>query len=134
MTHFCGFPFQSNEISLNVLTVCTYFTIVSTLDQQTRKTDLLIPSGPFLIIVFGFVIRNNVSTSDPFAQYLVPMLDSSKSLIEYIRQVSLAAFPSLVYSNNGIKAAQTGGGLSVLQMISLTIVYKTIFLSGDARR
>ena len=46
----------------------------------------------------------------------------------------MAARPSLVYSNNVIKAAQTGGGFSVLQLLSLPIVHTTIFLEGDTRR
>ena len=53
-------------------------------------------------------------TSEPFSQYLVPILDSSKPLAEYIQQVALLDIPSLVYSNNYIKASQTGGGFSVL--------------------
>ena len=85
------------------------------------------PSKPFLMIIFGFFIRNNVSTSDPFAQDLVTILDRSKCLDDYICQVSLAALPSLVYFNNDINVAQNGGGFSVLQMPSLPIVYKTMF-------
>ena len=49
------------------------------------------PSKPFYMIIVGFVIRKNVSTSEPFARDLVPILDSSKSLAEYIHQVDLAA-------------------------------------------
>ena len=60
------------------------------------------------MIIVGFVIRKNVSTSEPLVQDLVPILDSSKAFADYIRQVDLAARPSLVYSNNDIKAAQTG--------------------------
>ena len=98
-----------------------------------EKNCLITLSKTFLIIIVGFVIRKNVSTSEPFARDLVPILDSSKSLAEFIHQVDLAARPSLVYSNNDIKSAQTGGGSSVLQMLSLTIVHTTIFLSGDYR-
>ena len=61
------------------------------------------------MIIVGSVIRKNVSTSEPFAQYIVPILDSIKYLSDYIWQVSLAAHPSFVYANNDIKAAQTGG-------------------------
>ena len=86
------------------------------------------------MIIVGFVIRKNVSTSYTFAQDLVPILDSSKSLAEYICQVNLDAHPSLVYSNNDIKEVQTGGGFSVLHMISLPIVYTTNYLAGDTRR
>ena len=42
------------------------------------------PSKPFLIIIVSFVICKTVSTYDPFARYLVPILDSSKSLADYI--------------------------------------------------
>ena len=38
-----------------------------------------------------------------------------------------------MYSNNYIKSAQTRGGFSVLQLLSLTIVHTTFF-SGDTRR
>ena len=134
MTHFCGFALRSQKFSLHVLTLCIYFTIISISEPQTRKTDLLSPSKPFSMIIVGFVIRKNVYTSEPFAQDLVSILDSSKSLADYIRQVSLAAHPSLVYSNNDIKAAQTGGGFSVVQMLSLPIVHTTKFLAGDTRR
>ena len=92
------------------------------------------PSKPFLMIIVGFFIRKNVYTSGLFTQDLVPILDSSKSLVDYICQVALEDRPFLVYSNNDIKEAQTGGGFSFLQMLSLTIVYTTIFLSGDIRR
>ena len=86
------------------------------------------------MIIVGFVIINNVSTSDIFARDLVPILDSIKSLDDYICQVALEDFSSLVYSNNDIKAAQPGGGFSVLQMLSLTIVHATKFLVGDTRQ
>ena len=79
------------------------------------------------MIIFGFFIRNNVSTSDPFAQDLVTILDRSKCLDDYICQVSLAALPSLVYFNNDTKAAHTGGGFSVLEILYLTIVHTNIF-------
>ena len=108
-----------------------YLKIIYAPDPQTHKTDLLSPSEPFLIIIVVFVIRKNVSTSDKFDQYLLPILDSSKYLSDCIRQVALEAHPSLVYSNNDIKSAQTGGGFNVLQMLSLTIVHTTIFLAGD---
>ena len=39
-----------------------------------------------------------------------------------------------MYSNNDTKAAQTGGGLSVLQMLLLLIVHTTNVLAGDTRR
>ena len=127
VTHFCGFAFRSHEFSLHVLTVRTYFTTISASELQTRKPDLPIPSDPFLMIIVGFVIHKNMSTSDPFAWDLVPILDSSKSLADYICQVALAACPSLVYYNNGTEAAQTRGGLSFLQLLSLPIVHTTIF-------
>ena len=38
-----------------------------------------------------------------------------------------------MYSNNDIKAAETWGGFSVLQLISLPIVYTTDYFSGDIR-
>ena len=37
---------------------------------------------PFLMIFFGFSIRKNASTSEPFAQDLVPILDRSNSLAD----------------------------------------------------
>ena len=46
----------------------------------------------------------------------------------------MAACPSLVYSNNDIKAAQTGGGFSVLQLLSLPIVHTTNYFAGDTRQ
>ena len=75
-----------------------------------------------------------MSASEPFARDLVPKLDSSKSLAEYICKVALADRPSLVYSKNDIKAAQTGGGFSVLQLLSLPIIHTSNFLAGDTRR
>ena len=92
------------------------------------------PSKPFLMIIVGFVINKDVSTSDPFDQDIVRILDSSKYLAEYICQVSLADRTFLVYSDNAIKAAHTGGGFSVLQLLSLPIVYITNVLAGDNRR
>ena len=86
------------------------------------------------MIIVVFVIINNVSTSDIFARDLVPILDSRKSLDDYICQVALEDFSSLVYSNNGIKAAQYGGGYRVLQMLSLLIFHTTNVLEGDTRR
>ena len=86
------------------------------------------------MIIIGFVIHKNVSTSEPFAQDLVPILDISKSLADYICQVALAALPSLVYYKNYIKAAHIGGGFSVLHLLSLRIAHKNIFLTGDTRR
>ena len=86
------------------------------------------------MIIVGFVIRKNVSTSEPFARDILPIIDSSKSLAEYVRQVSLADRTSLVYSNNGIKSAQTGGGFSVLQILSPPIVHTTNVLAGDTRQ
>ena len=38
-----------------------------------------------------------------------------------------------MYSKNDIKAAQTGGGFSVLQLLSLPIVYKNNYLEVDNR-
>ena len=55
------------------------------------------------------------------------ILDSIKSLADYIHQATLADRPSLVYSNNDIKAAQTGGGFSFLQLIYMPIVYANNF-------
>ena len=127
VTHFCGFALRNHEFSLHVLTVRTYISIISASEPQTRKPDLSSPSEPFLMIIVGFVIRTNVSTSEPLARDLVPIFDSSKYLADYIRQVALSARPSLVYSNNDIKAAQTGGGCSVLQLLSLPIVHTTNF-------
>ena len=75
-----------------------------------------------------------MSTSETFAQDLVNILDSSKSLDYYIHQVSLADRPSLVYSNNDTKTAQTGGGFSVLQLLSLLIVHATKVLAVDTRQ
>ena len=41
----------------------------------------------------------------------------------------------MVWTNsNDIKAVQTGGGFIVLYMLSLPIVYTTIFLAGDTRQ
>ena len=85
------------------------------------------------MVIFGFFILNNVSTSETFAQDLVHILDSSKSLADYICQVTLADRPSLVCFNNDIKAAQTGGVFSVLHLISFPIVHTSIFLEGDTR-
>ena len=75
-----------------------------------------------------------MSSSDLFSQDIAPILDSSKSLDDYINQVSFVDLPSLVYSKNNIKAAQTGGGFSFLHLLSPIIVHTTIFLSGDTRR
>ena len=110
VTHFCGFALRSHTFSLHVLIVCTYFTIISASEPHTHNPDLPSPSKPFSVIIVGFVIHKNVSTSEPFAQYLVPKLDSSKSLADYICQVYLAAHPSLVYYKNDIKAVQMGQG------------------------
>ena len=74
-----------------------------------------------------------MSKSEPFTQYLVPILDGIKSLDEYICQVSLVYHPSLVYSKNNIKAAQTGGGFNVIQLLSFLIFHKTNVFAGDAR-
>ena len=134
MTHFCGFALRSHKISLHILTVRMYFTIISDSEPQTCKPDLPSPSVPFFIIIFGFVIRKNVCTSETFDRYFVTILDSRKSLDEYTHQDFFIDFPSLVYSNNDIKAAQPGGGFSVLQMLSLTIVHATKFLVGDTRQ
>ena len=71
---------------MHILTVRTYFTITPASDPQTLKPDLPSPSEPYLMIIVGLVIRKNVSTSEP----LVPVLDSSKSLAEYINQFALA--------------------------------------------
>ena len=101
--------------------------ILSASEPQTCKPDLPSPSEPFSIIVVGFGIRNNVCTSEPFAGDLIPVLDSSKSLDGYIFQVPLKYCPSLVYSKNDIKAAQTGGVFSVLHVLSLPIVHTTNF-------
>ena len=92
-----------------------FFACARVARKSSRYTLILSPYEPILMIIVGFVIINNVSTSDIFARYLVPILDSRKSLDDYICQVALENFSSLVYSNNGIKAAQTGGGFSVLQ-------------------
>ena len=104
-----------------------YFTFVSDSDPKTCKPNLLSPSNPFSVFISGFVIRNNFSTSEPFDRYLVPILDIIKSLADYIFQVDFMDRPSLVYSNKDIKAAQTVGDFSVLNLLSLTIVYATIF-------
>ena len=79
-------------------------------------------SKTFLVIFVGFVIIKNVHIRESFARYIVPVLDGSKYFYDYICQVALEACPSLVYSNNDIKSAQTGGGFSFLQLLSLTIV------------
>ena len=50
------------------------------------------------MIIVGFVMHKNVSTSEPFDRDIVPILDSSKYLAVYIHKVALAACPSLVYS------------------------------------
>ena len=75
-----------------------------------------------------------MSTIEPFTQNPVPILDSSKSLAGYIRKVDLVDRPSVVDSKNDTKAAQTGGGCSVLQLLYLPISYTTISLAGDTRR
>ena len=134
VTYFCYFAIRSHTFSRKFLTVHIYFKIISASEPQNRKTDLPIPSKPFLIAIVGFVIVNNMSTSEPFARYIVPILDSSYSLDDYTRQVALAARPPLVYSNNYIKAAQIGGGFSVLQLLFLTIVHTSIYLVGDTIR
>ena len=85
-------------------------TKISDSKPQTHKTDLPRPSEPFLVIVYGFVIRKNMSISEPFAQYLVPVLDSIKSLADHISQVALVARPSLLYSKNYTKAVQLEEG------------------------
>ena len=61
-----------------------------------EKNCLITPSKPFYMIIVGSVIRKNVSTSEPFARDLVPILDSSKSLDDYINQNDFASRPSLV--------------------------------------
>ena len=73
VTHFCGLALRSHKFSLHVLTVCMYFTIISASDPKTRKTDLPSPSELFSMIIVGFVIRKNVSASEPFARDIVPM-------------------------------------------------------------
>ena len=55
-------------------------------------------------------------------------------MADYISQVDLADRPSLVYSNNDIKAAKTGGGFNVLHLISLPIVHTNHFLACDTRQ
>ena len=75
-----------------------------------------------------------MSISEPFAQYLVPVLDSIKSLADHISQVALVARPSLLYSKNYTKAVQTGGGFIFLKLPSLTIIHTTNVLAGDTRR
>ena len=45
------------------------------------------------MIIVGFIIGKNLSTSDTFDQDLVPISDSSKSLDAYIPMVALAACP-----------------------------------------
>ena len=92
------------------------------------------PSKLFSMIIVGFFIRKNLPTSDQFAQDLVHILDSSKSLVDYIHKVALAYRPSLVYSKNETKAAQPGGRFSILQLISLPIFRTTNVLEGDTRR
>ena len=57
----------------------------------------------------------------------MPILDSRKSLADYIFQVALEALPSWMYYNNGTKAAKIGGGFSSLQLIYLSIVHKLLF-------
>ena len=95
VTHFCGFALRSHKCSLHVITVYTYFSIISASEPQNQKPDLPSPFDPFLMIIVGFVICNNVYTNDPFARYLVPILDSSKSLADYIFQVALASLLGL---------------------------------------
>ena len=146
VTHFCEtfslelqiFTARSHSTYIYIwlfsLYLIIFYTIIFDLGLQTRKPDLLTPSEPILVIIVGFVILKNFFTSELFAQNIVPILDSSKSLDDYIHQVALVDCPSLVYFNNDIKALQTGGGFSVLQLLSLTIFRITIFLSGDTRQ
>ena len=42
--------------------------------------------------------------------------------------------PSFLYYNNYIKAAQNGGGFSVLKLLFLSIVHTNNVLEGDTRR
>ena len=114
LTRFCGFALWSHRFSLHALTVSTYFTIIYAYDPQTCKPKLPILSKPFSMIIFGFVIFKNVSTSEPFGQDLATILDSSKSLADQIHQVNLAAHIFLLYSNNCIKAEQNGGEFRVV--------------------
>ena len=101
--------------------------IISASDTKTCKPELPSPYKPFSFIIVGSVIRKNVSTSEPLDQDIVPILDNSKSLAEYIFQVDFVAHPYLVYSNNEIKAAPAGGDFSIQQLISLPIVHTNIF-------
>ena len=64
----------------------------------------------------------------------MPLLDISKSLDDFISQVYLETSPTLVYYNNYIKAAQNGGGFSVLHLIFLSIAHTNNVLAGDNRR
>ena len=52
--------------------------------RKTTKTYLMSPPKLFSMNIFGFVIRKNFPTSDPFDRDLVHILDSSKSLVDYI--------------------------------------------------
>ena len=63
----------------------------------------------------------------------MPILDISKSLDDFISQVYLETSPTLVYYNNYIKAAQNGGGFSVLHLIFLSIAHTNNVLAGDTR-
>ena len=80
------------------------------------------------MIIVGFVIHKSVSRSETFSQDNVPIVHGRKSLDDYISQVTLLDRPSLVYSKNDIKAAQNGGGFSVLHLLSFPIVHTNIFL------
>ena len=61
--------------------------------KHTKQTFQDLPSR-FSVIIVGFVICEAVYTSETFYQYLVPILDSSNYLADYMCQVDLAAFPS----------------------------------------
>ena len=87
------------------------------------------PYEPFRAIFGGCCwicyTKRVLFTSEPFAQDILPILDSRKSLFGYICQVLMEGCPSLMYSKNNIKAVQTGWGFSVLQLLSLTIIHTT---------
>ena len=75
-----------------------------------------------------------MSTREPFAWDIVPLLDISKSLDDFISQVYLGDTPFLLYYNNYTKSGKNGRGFSFLHEILLSIAHTNNVLAGDTRQ